>query len=492
MKRIRYLSVLLVLLCSTAAWAQDEDFNPVSPAEPGQAPDKLVLVAEPADGASSLAGGGKYLPGTSVQLGASPKSGWKFVNWTNEQGETVTSPYTKKDGKETLTAHFEFVPDSPTEPGEIAESIRYWLTLSAEEGGSVSGGGRYKAGTTNTVHVSVNSLYVFEGWYDSQGETCLSTAESYDVVMPEHSVTLLAKFRYNPPSPEEPGEIKAKHKVILKVGEGGTASATPSRLIEGETSTLRASANTGYDWDGWYSNGVLKTTSEEFTYTMGTSDVEFEARFVFNPKDPAEPSTPQAKPYSFFLMNIIGKPGDTVKFPLYFTGQIAAKDMNFQVIFPSELVPTNVNAPTLSETASGYSLECSEGVGAEEGETAFAYSLTGGEMPAGNVVLLTFDITIPEDQETGRGYPVYVNQVSVTNAEDATQGGSARHGRVSVYKNGDSNGDNFVNIADIVNVVSHTLGKSTEIYIEEVSDVNGDGDVNESDVQGIKDIIMSE
>ena len=34
MKRIRYLSLMLVLLCGTALWAQD-DFNPTSPDEPG-------------------------------------------------------------------------------------------------------------------------------------------------------------------------------------------------------------------------------------------------------------------------------------------------------------------------------------------------------------------------------------------------------------------------------------------------------------------------
>ena len=58
MKRIRYLSLMLVLLCGTALWAQD-DFNPTSPDEPGGplvSKSKLTLVANPEDAAYSLWG----------------------------------------------------------------------------------------------------------------------------------------------------------------------------------------------------------------------------------------------------------------------------------------------------------------------------------------------------------------------------------------------------------------------------------------------------
>ena len=104
MKRIRYLSLLLMLLCSITTWAQE--FNPVSPAEPDQIPRyyKLTLVADPTEAASSLKGGGKYQAGTSVTLKTTAASGWKFVNWTDKDGNVVVSPYTTKAAAETLTA----------------------------------------------------------------------------------------------------------------------------------------------------------------------------------------------------------------------------------------------------------------------------------------------------------------------------------------------------------------------------------------------------
>ena len=492
MKRIRYLSLLLVLLCGTTAWAQDDPFDPASPAEPGQIVEKykLTLVADPADAASSLTGGGKYVSGTSVTLKTTAASGWKFVNWTNENGETVTSPYTTKADRETLTAHFEFAPDSPTEPGEIAENVRYWLTLAVEEGGTASGGGRYLVGTQNTVTASANAGYEFVGWYDSDGETCLTTNKSYKVTMVRGGMTLLAKFNYTPDSPDEPGEIKEPHKVVLKVEEGGTASANPSRLVEGETTTIRAYANSGYDWDGWYRNGILYTNSEEFVYTMGNSNVEFEARFVFNPDNPNEPSMPQAKQYAFYLMNIIGRPGDTVHFPIYLTSQAIAKDMDFQLTFPTELVPTNVTTPTLADAASAYTVTCTEGSGAEEGQTAYVYTLTGGELAEGNVALLTFDIVIPSTQETGKGYPVYINQITVNNTDDEPQPASARHGRVSVYKNGDANGDNDINIADVVCIVNHVVNKPMLVFINEVANVNNDEGVDIADAVRVVNLIV--
>lgn len=489
--RIRYLSLLVALLCGITVWA-DDDFDPTSPSEPGQIQEtfKLTLVADPAEAASTPTGGGRYLPGTSVTLKTTANSGWRFVNWTDENGATVTSPYTTKAVKETLTAHFEYVPDSPSEPGQISQNVLYGLSLAAEEGGTVSGGGRYKIGTQNTVTATAKDEYDFVGWYDSDGETLLTTNSSYKVTMVEGGLTLLAKFSYNPPDPNEPAEIKEPHKVKLTAGEGGTVSATTYRLKEGETTTIRANANSGYDWDGWYQNGVLYTESEQFTYTMGSASVEFEARFIFNPDSPKEPSTPQAKHYTYYLMNIIGKPGDTVEFPVHFTSQEMAKDMSFQMTFPTELVP-DFNSVALAAEAAGYEINVSEGTGAEEGESAYMFTLTGGEMAVSNIVLLTFNITIPETLETGKGYPIYINQITVNDSEDAPQAASARHGRVSVYKKGDTNGDDVVNASDVLNIVKVSLNRPTEVFIQEVSDFNNNEQIDASDVLGVVKIALN-
>ena len=63
---------MLVLLCGTALWAQD-DFNPTSPDEPGGplvSKSKLTLVANPEDAAYSLWGEGSYEVGAEISVSA--------------------------------------------------------------------------------------------------------------------------------------------------------------------------------------------------------------------------------------------------------------------------------------------------------------------------------------------------------------------------------------------------------------------------------------
>ena len=103
---------------------------------------------------------------------------------------------------------------------------------------------------------------------------------------------------------------------------------------------------------------------------------------------------------------------------------------------------------------------------------------------------MTFDIKIPETQETGRGYPIYINQISITNNDESTETASARHGGVSVYKNGDSNGDNDVDVGDVMNLVDYICKDTPETFIKEVSDIDEDNTVDVNDIMGVIDIIM--
>ena len=476
MKRIRYLSLLMLLWGSISAWGQD-DFNPASPAEPGEPPKKLTLIASPTEG-GSVYGGGKYAPGTTVNLRASNKTGFVFTKWTNAQGEEVSNSssfnYTKGRGDETLTAHFEFSPGNPGEPTEIAQSVYYWLTLAAEEGGTVSGGGRYMPGTKVTVRASVQSKYVFIGWYDGEG-TLVSGNTNYQYTMTAESITLTARFRFDPDSPGEPSTpiIIPKHNLTATATDGGTVNIGTKRLAEGESITLRANNNQGYVFIGWYVNCELYTNLKEFSYTMGTADIAFEARFEFNPASPSEPATPSTKNYSFYLMNKVTKPGTVVTFPLYLSSLNALKDMTFQLTFAQELVP-DMASMQLSDKASSYTLSYTQPT-----DSTYIVSLIGGTMPSGNTALLTITVPISEDIATAKGYPVKINQVSVTETDGTTITASTRNGRISVYKNGDANGDDVVDALDaslILQYVAHKFGDENSDFIKVAADTNnGDG-----------------
>ena len=485
MKRIRYLSLALMLLCGITAKAQ-EVFNPTNPSEPGPMTTKLIVLADPEDG-GSVSGGGSFVPGETKYVSASPSSGWKFVNWTDAAGNEISTTqsfnYVKKDGRETLIAHFVFNPNSPNEPDELP----FLLKVVAGEGGSASGGGFYKSGETTNIYASTNSGYDFAGWFLEDG-SLYSEESSTTFTMSNQNVVLTAKFKFNPNSPAEPQDnINAKHRLTVVAEEGGTARANEKILEEGTTTTVYASANSSYVFAGWYIGDELVSESSNYEFTMGKSNTTLVAHFNFMPNSPSEPGEIKQRTFSFTLNNKYTKPDATVEYPILLTPRETLKDMTIRINFSTQLNVDFANI-VVGETTEPYDMTY-EDLGEEGGQHAYQFNLTGGKVDGGNVVIpiLTFPIIIPPDSETGVSHQIKINQIIMTNEDGSTQTAGTRNGRVSVYKLGDSNGDNKVDIKDKINVISKLLGDTPEVFIEEVGDVNGDKEITVSDATGVDD-----
>lgn len=493
MIHIRYLTMLMLLFMgSVSAWAQ-EGFNPASPAEPGPpgsddgSVPMLALVADPTEG-GTVTGAGWYDVGSAVTVRAYNKTNYTFTKWTNEQGEVVSTAsqfkYTKRAGNETLTAHFKFSPGSPAEPTEIAQQIYYQLSVKSGDGGSVSGGGKYLPNTRVYVSASANTGYSFKGWYNSTGELVGKTAGYYYTTTAANE-TLTARFAFTPSNPGEPSTpvfIKT-YRVTVTAGDGGTVNTGGTTLAEGKTVTLTATANAGYVFKGWYVDDELYSSARSFTYTMGTSDIAFVAKFVFNPSSPGEPSKPSTHKYAFYLMNQITIPGNTVEYPVYLTALDPLGDISFQLTFDPVLKP-NLETIQMSAKANGYDVTYSV-----ENDTVYAFTLTGGEVPDGNMPFLVLSVPIPETVETAKGYQIKINQVTVKEADGTETTASTRNGRISVYKLGDVNGDDAINVGDLVTMMSHIVGDPTDTFIEEVADVAEDEEINVGDVVNLMNII---
>ena len=515
MKRIRYLTMLMLLLGgSISLWAQDDTFNPVSPGEPGPPGSEnggvpmLTLVADPTDG-GTVTGAGWYEAGTKVTLRAYNKTNYVFSCWMNELGEIVSTEsqfkYTKLAGDETLTAYFRFSPGNPAEPVEIAQLIHHLLSLQAEEGGSVSGGGKYLPNTRVYLSASMNTGFVFNGWYNDSDELVSSSANFYYTTTAE-PVTLTARFRFDPSAPGEPVtpslDTTPKHILTVSAQEGGTVNTNGSTMKEGSSVTLTATANTGYVFAGWYVGDELYTTLRSFTYTMQTNDIAFVAHFTFNPSAPGDPSEAQAKRFTFTLYNRVCKPGDAIKFPVYLTSTEMLYDMQFQLTFPKDMRP-EVVATDISAKAIGYSVSLTEIADPEVlalssvDENAAVYVLTfmGGTLEAGNTVLLNFTIHVNDQIPTAQGYPVRINQVSLSLANGNQVSAATRNGRISVYKLGDANGDNEVNEVDAQQILDVSAGiiPLDELEVPEVIGVpGGNDDALEVNAQIILDYSVSE
>ena len=496
MKRIRYLSMLVLLHAgSIILWAQGDTFDPTSPAEPGPPGGNvpmLSLIADPIDG-GTVSGAGWYDNGSQVTLRAYNKTNFVFDHWANADGETVSTSsqfkYIKKEDDEMLTAYFRFSPGSPAEPLEIAQSVYHLLTLVSEEGGSVSGGGKYLPGSRIYLSASVNTGFAFRGWYNENDELISPSAFFYYTTTAK-AVRLTARFDFCPASPGDPSEpsidTTPKHSLTVIAEEGGTVNTGGSTMKEGATLKLTATANTGYVFKGWYKEGVFYNASNSITFTMGTEDIGLVAYFTFNPSSPGDPSTPSTKKYAFYLMNVVTKPGTTIQYPIYLTSIDELSDIAFQLTFPEELQP-DLNNFEMSAKAENYTISVAAGADAN----SYVITLTGGIVPDGNTPILVFSVPIPIDIATAQNYQVKINQVTVKETDGTVTTASTRNGHISVYKNGDANGDNTVDVYDYIGIANDILHVTQDAeFIREAGDVNDSGEIDVCDYMGVANIIL--
>jgi len=139
-----YISLLLLLTC-----AKEDSQAPNTP--PTQIVKQYTLTASAGDG-GSVTGGGTFASGTQVSLTATPNSGYSFSGWSN--GSTANPLTVTLNSNTSITANFQVIVNS------------YTLTLTAGEGGTVTGGGEYEEGTDVTITASSNYCQQFVSWSD--------------------------------------------------------------------------------------------------------------------------------------------------------------------------------------------------------------------------------------------------------------------------------------------------------------------------------------
>ena len=498
MNKIRLLTVAVMCLAGYVTALAQDDFNPASPAEPGAPPlySRIVLLRNISE-AGGVSGEGRYLVNSSVKVYAYVNSSYTFLNWTdtkgNELSKSASFSFVNTENSDTLIANYAFTPANPNEPNEPSTTLYYRVGLIATTGCSVSGAGRYLAGKSISVSASVETGYRFLNWTNRKGDT-VSTNRSFSYTVPIDGDTLTANCVFNPDSPAEPDDPILRHNVTATCSDGGYYSGNTGRYLEGSSYTLTAYANSGYDFAGWYLNGELYTNLRSFSYTVGKENLNFYAKFVFNPSSPAEPNMAAISEYSYYLMTVNGKPGDTVKYAINLVNTQVVKDMNIRLTFPAGVVVSPDNY-ALSDKAKGYDITICEAVDTisiiEAGSKLWDFTFIGGTTEPATQPLLTFDVYLPDTIDTGHRHQVKINQISMTMEDGTAVMARTRNGLLGVFKRGDANGDNTVSIIDAVSVVDYILGNPPEVFIEEVANVSGDDSgVSIIDAVGVVDIIL--
>jgi hypothetical protein len=144
-------------------------------------------------------------------------------------------------------------------PQPEPDPVEYSLTVSAEEGGTVSTeGGTYDEGTEVTFTASANEGYRFTGWEGND-----STSESLTITLNSNQ-TYLALF-----------ELIPIYTLTVTTSEGGTVSTEGGEYEEGTEVTVIATAEDGYEFIEWDGND---NQSNSFTISIN-SNITIQANF---------------------------------------------------------------------------------------------------------------------------------------------------------------------------------------------------------------------
>lgn len=213
----------------------------------------ITVSANPTNG-GTVSGGGTYQQGQSCTVTATANTGYTFSNWT-ENGNVVSTQanYTfNVNGNRTLVANF--------------TAQQYTITATADpvNGGNVTGGGTYNYGNSCTLNATPAAGYAFVNW--TKNGTQVSTNASYTFAVTE-SAAYVAHFQLQ----------TFTVNVNANPTEGGTVTGGGT-FNYGETCTVTATANEGYDFVNWAQGFFSVSNEASYTFTV-TNNVNLTANF---------------------------------------------------------------------------------------------------------------------------------------------------------------------------------------------------------------------
>lgn len=215
MKSIIDKIICLIILCTTLGsspvWAQ---FRPDNPEEPSMKY-KVEVTMDP-ENIGYTQGNGFYRDNETLWIYSwSWNSSYIFSHWTlnGERYDAESNFYyqiNQKDAK--FVAHYVYAPENPSEP---SATFRRRLTLKSEPENLayfyLPDNGRIEVGQECWVSTGWPTGYRFLGWYD--GDKKVSDDNNFYYQMPDRNVTLTARFKFSPDSPNEPGYVPQKGDV---------------------------------------------------------------------------------------------------------------------------------------------------------------------------------------------------------------------------------------------------------------------------------------
>lgn len=164
-----------------------------------------------------------------------------------------------------------------------------------------------KPGTTLALSAKANDGYVFTGWTIVSGDATIDDAGAAQATLTVGSQNVVVKPNFSLSlTPIDPSVVKFNVKVSVAGDEGGSASCSPEAAATGETVTIFATPDDGYEFDYWeVASGDIEladAAAATTTFVMGSTQPHAVAHFKKvaaptpapeqTPAGPASPVTP--------------------------------------------------------------------------------------------------------------------------------------------------------------------------------------------------------
>ena len=246
----------------TSEWSTAITFT--TPQDPANMPDtfNIQLLIEPL-GAGTATGAGQYLEDEVVTMKATPNAGYKFVEWRDAKGNTIS-----KNATRTVTMKTDETTTAKTHDSSFtAVFVRIYnieVNVNNTAYGSATGGGTYENGQEVTLTATPKTNYVFDEWQDGNGQ----------------HVTTNATYKFKPTADASfTAVFRAKNYYSLDVAvtpnaDWGSVTLNPQpnedeQYQEGRSVTMTAVPAQYCKFVSWQdADGKVLSTDASYTVTM--------------------------------------------------------------------------------------------------------------------------------------------------------------------------------------------------------------------------------
>ncbi len=212
--------------------------------------------AEPSNG-GVVTGGGAVGQSGSVTLSAVPSKNFYFAGWVmNGSVVSTETNYTISNIQSNISVTAKFV----------QRAVTITAVANNTNAGNVVGGGTFTYGGSTTLSAKAYNGYVFTGWKEGDAVVSRDASIKLDNLTVDRKFTAIFE--------------QTSHTLTLAAypAEGGSVSGGGTFKL-GQGTTIKATPNSGYRFEGWVVNG--QTVSRETSVKIDKLDTDFTCIAVF-------------------------------------------------------------------------------------------------------------------------------------------------------------------------------------------------------------------